>query len=86
MRLWLRIDEDLLGGRDDSGLPRPESLATVLGWWEEAIATWLAAFGGYRQPSPETAGRVAREMLRALAVGRAEVLREDRERTIHSGS
>lgn len=82
MRLWLRIDQDLVGGTDDGGCYfRPEALGVVLPWHQGAIQEWLLAFGGYpdEPPLPE-AYAVARRLLRAIGGGRALALSEQRER------
>ena len=79
MMLWLRIDEELIGGTDDAGCyHRPEALDIVLRWYEEPIFVWLESVAGYRPaPSRDHAFRVARRLLRCLGSGRADSRSED---------
>jgi hypothetical protein len=72
--LWLRIDEDLIGGTDDAGCyHRPEALAAALPEWEGPIRVWLAHVAGYGpETSRESVFRLARHLLRQLGAGRAE--------------
>ena len=81
MRLWLRLDQELIGGTDASGCYfRPEALAVVLPWHREAILEWMETFGGYPyQPDDSVAYEVARRLLRAIGSGRALALSEQRE-------
>lgn len=81
MALWLRIDEDLIGGTDDAGCyHRPEALAAVLPLWEEPIRVWLQTVGGYDPaPSRDETLRIARRLLRQLGAGRADAYAEERE-------
>lgn len=79
MRLWLRIDEELLGATDESGCYyRPESLETVLGWYLEPIRVSLERM--ISDYGPETSDaeilKSARSLLRYLASGRAEARSE----------
>lgn len=82
MRLWLRLDQELVGGTDDGGCYfRPEALAVVLPWHREAILEWLKAFGGYPyEPPVQEAYAVARRFLRAIGGGRALARSEQLER------
>lgn len=78
MRLWLRLDEELLGATDDAGCyHRPEALDVVLGWYAESVRLWLEGVAG----APATlhdgeVNRIARRMLRAIGSGRADARSE----------
>lgn len=76
MRLWTRMDEELAGGHDESGYPRPEAISVVLDWYREPVQIWAESrYGG--PVSEGLAARVARRMLRSIGAGRAEVRREN---------
>jgi hypothetical protein len=78
MRLWLRLDEELIGGLDESGCyARPESVAAVVEEYAEAVEVWMAGFAGLPPPLGTTGRAVARRMLRDLGAGRAEARAEE---------
>lgn len=78
MRLWLRLDEELIGGLDESGCyARPEALAEVVDEYEEAVEVWLDTFAGIPPPLGPTGRAIARRMLRELGAGRAEARAEE---------
>lgn len=78
MRLWLRLDEELLGATDDAGCyHRPEAVGTVLSWYAESVRIWMERIGGLPPETPEPElFRIARRLLRAIGTGRAEVRAE----------
>lgn len=97
MRLWLRLDEDLVGGMDGSGCyPTPQALRLVIddNWTE--IETWFRCYRvrltpkpGYRFLHSISLGaidgpemrRTAMYLIRCLGAGRAEVQAEDMKPT-----
>lgn len=74
MRLWLRLDEELLGATDEAGCyHRPEAVGVVLSWYEESIRVWMETVAGLPPDMPVgDVFRLARKLLRAIGAGRAE--------------
>jgi hypothetical protein len=79
MRLWIRIDEELLGGVGEDGcFYRPEALRIVLEWWEESILTWLQEVAGIGdETSLGERMSIARELLRQISIGRSQARAEE---------
>ncbi len=76
MRLWLTLDQELVGGTDESGCYyRPEALAIVLGWYREQVELWLRSFVCFIGDRSE-AMELARRILRCISQGRAEAQAE----------